>query len=561
MGILSDLGVRPEKKYTSFSEFLQREIHTDSGLYSFKGHEVFRQVVKDIEDVFKNGSTDVELSLLKGAQIGASTIGIGASVFAPSQMEKNIGYFLPTDAFAKRFDATRFRRAIIKNPWLQGLMKEGKFKGVNVRGLKEFRGKFLYTLGLWDVGNAISIPLDMNLYDEVDVLPEENMEWSDDRIAASDLRFRFYLSVGMIPGLGIDAKFKDGCQYHFHVKCPSCNKDEQILEDLFPACIKKIDGEWQRVCIKCGKPYDVEQAGRWIAHYPSRIKEKKLSYRIPQLIVPGIALPYVMDRWDKAQQKKSKKAKFNCSTLAKPDGGDLQPINDVVLNRCRDNYSLNLSRGIFPRFAGVDCGDMAHFACFELLPDGRKRWIWFEELDSDEMVERIANQLWDKLGLSALVIDAKPLRTEARKIAYAHPHEVWVQDFGGKEIKDEQDEHMGKQFLRVTTDRDDSLDEFCDLFAIEQQEPVMLLPRKDADSPPVLDAVEIHLKNLRKEKHVDAKGNTVHKYVKNVANHFGMAMNSAIIAEYLGAGRYMSMGPVEYKSVQRQRLGRTKGAY
>lgn len=558
MSILSELGVKTETRYESFSKFLQEEIHTDKGLYSFSGHEIFRQLVNDLETVFKERLTDVEISLLKGAQIGASTVGIGASVFIPAQLDKNIGYFLPTDVFAKRFDQTRFKPAIRKNTFLQGLMREGKFKGADVKGLKEFRGKFLYTLGLFNIGNAISIPLDANLYDEVDILPEENMEWSDDRIAASDLRFRFFFSVGMMPGLGIDAKFQDGCQYHWHVKCPHCGKDDQILEDLFPACVQRVNGEWQRVCVRCGKAYDVEKDGRWVAHYPSRLKNRKISYRIPQLIVPAIALPYIMDRWEKAQKKKSKRAKFNCSGLAKPDGGDMQPITDAVLKACQADYRLSLSKGSLPRFAGVDCGDTAHFACYELLPNGRKRWLWFEELDSDEMVERI-DTLWDELGLSGLVVDAKPLRVEARTIAYHHPEKVWLQDFKGEELTEEIGEHKGKQFQRVMVDRDDSLDEFCDLFTVEP-EPLMMLPAKDADSPAILDVVDIHLKNLRKEKTVDQRGNVVFRFVKNVANHFGMAMNSAIIAEYLAVGKHFNLGPVEYKSLQHRRV-KSKGAY
>lgn len=558
MKILTDLGIRKQKKYERFSDFLQREVYTDNGIYSFDRHQVFRQIVEDIDNVFLKNQEDVELSNLKGAQIGASTIGIGTSMYIPSQSGLDVGYFLPTDKFAERFDQTRFTPAIRKNTYLQELMREGKFKGANHKGLKEFRGHFLYTLGLFDIKNAISIPLDCNLYDEVDILPEENMEWSYDRIAASDIRFRYNFSVGMMPGLGIDAKYQDGCQYVWNVKCPACGKDNQVLEDLFPACIRKVNDRWERVCIRCGKPYDVETAGRWVAQYPNRIKEGKLSYRLPQLIVPAISLSYIMDQWDKATKKKSRKAKFNCSTLAKPDGGDMQPITEMVLNFNRGEHSLCYFRSANPVFAGVDCGDMAHFAAYERLTDSRKKWIWFEELDSDEMVQRI-EELWTKLGITSLVCDSKPLRTEARRIAYAHPRKVWLQDFSGTELQEETAEHQGKQFQRVTVDRDDSLEEFCDLFLNEAQ-PIMLLPTKGAEYPPILDTVDVHLKNLRKEKILDAKGNTIYRFLKGVANHFGMAMNSATIAEYLSIGKTLLAGPVEYQSVKHRRM-RQKGAY
>jgi len=538
MSLIEEIAGKDEgrARYSSFFEFLTKEIYTDSGLYSFHNHRAFEQMVHDISETFSDGRQDVKLAALKGAQIGASTIGIGVSTFLPSQAEKNLGYFLPTEIFAKRFDKTRFKTTIRKNPFLQAAMREGKFKGSDIVGLKEFRGKFLYTLGLRNIENAISIPLDANIYDEVDVLPEENMEWSDDRIAASDLRFRFFFSVGMMPGLGVDAKFQEGSMTLWNVKCPACGKDDQILEELFPECIKRIDGRWERICIKCGKPYDVESAGRWVDTYPSRRKEGLISYRFPQLIFPAIALPYVMSRWEAAKKKKSKKAKFNCSCLAIPDAGSLMPITDAVLERCRGDYRVSIGKQINPYFAGVDCGDMAHFAAHGLLPDTRKQFFYFEEMDSDEMVERIL-YLWDALGLSGLVIDAKPLRVEARKIAYAHPKNVWLQDFSGEEPQEKEGEHEGKTFLRITVGRDASLDEFTDLFPTEEGKPgLILLPKKDAESPAILDVVDIHLKNLRKEKKTDARGNTFFQYLKNVPNHFGMAMSSSVLAEMLTEG-------------------------
>jgi hypothetical protein len=549
------------RRYDSFKEFLLREVPTDKGKYSFAGHRVFEPIVDDLDAILARRQPDMQISLLKGAQIGASTIGIGVSAFLPSQVRANVGYFLPTDKFADRFDKTRFRPAIRKSPYLRGLMREGTYQGSALTGLKEFGSNFLYTLGLTSLGNAISIPLDACLYDEVDVLPEENMEWSDDRIAASDLRFRFYFSVGMLPGLGIDRFFQAGSQTLWVVKCPSCGKDGQVLEDLFPACVARVGEEWARVCVKCGAAYDVEAAGRWVDTYPDRRKDGLISYRVPQLIVPAIALSYIMARWEKAKLKRSKKAKFNCSALGRPDGGDAQPITDAVLTACRGDYAMTTARGPLPRFAGVDCGDTAHFACHERLPDGRKRFIYAEEMDSDEMVERI-NQLWDMLGLAGLVCDSKPLRVEARKIAYAHPREVWLQDFAEGDTKAEEKEHQGKVFQHLRVSREESLSDLVDLMVPEEGgEPQVLLPRKDADSPAILDVIDIHLKNLRKEKTINATGNTVDRFVRTAANHFAMAMNSSLQAEYLALGKLLGMGPIEYQSVEKRRFAGQVGAY
>jgi len=52
-------------------------------------------------------------------------------------------------------------------------MKEGAVGGVHQKGLKEFRGHYFYLLGLESVANATSIPMDALIYDEVDLLDEE----------------------------------------------------------------------------------------------------------------------------------------------------------------------------------------------------------------------------------------------------------------------------------------------------------------------------------------------------------------------------------------------------
>ena len=122
-----------------------------------------------------------------------------------------MGYFLPDQDFADRFDQTRVRPAL-RRKGLASIMREGKYRGASPKGLKEFpcRGgsRFLYILGLRDIGNAISIPLDVLIRDEVDDLPPDNLKWSNDRIDASPLALTLNLAVGRTPGAGIHAMYE-----------------------------------------------------------------------------------------------------------------------------------------------------------------------------------------------------------------------------------------------------------------------------------------------------------------------------------------------------------------
>jgi hypothetical protein len=125
-------------------------------------------------------------------------------------------------------------------------------------------------------------------------------------------------------------------------------------------------------------------------------------------------------------------------------------------------------------------------------------------------------------------------------------------------MRDEEVEHNGKKHLRVVVDRDDSLDEFTDLFNREPAQ--MVLPANDSESNPVLAVVRAHLKNLQKEKDTDSKGNTIFRYRRTVANHFGMAMNSSLVCERLAEGTLFGRQPVEYRTVDGRRFGNAEGA-
>lgn len=508
----------------SFAEFLVDKVPTDKGRYSFERHEALRAMVGEIDRAVHE-HREAEFSVLKGAQIGVSTVGIGLGVYLALEAKADVGYFLPDQGFANMFGKTRFEKTIQASPFLAGKMTDSE------KGIKSFGEHLIYMLGLFNVTGAISIPLDANLYDEVDLIPKENMEWSEDRLAASAFRLKVNFSVGMFPGEGIDAKYQDSDQRVWLVTCAGCRR-EQVLEDVWPDCFAAADpAQPALVCVACGRRLDVEAEGRWVAQRPSRSVEH-IGYRIPQLIIPQVALAFTARRWREALKSKTKLAKFRCSTLAKPDAGDAQPITDAVLERCTGDYPLTLAPGTRPIGIGVDCGDYAHAAVGELLEDGRIRCLYFEVLDADELEERLA-ELMRLTNAAGLVIDARPLGPQARRLAYAHPGRVWLQTFRGGGLKEDEAEHEGKTFPTVTTDRDESLDETTEKFSLEP--PGILLPRNDE---PILDEVRRHLKNLKKEKTTDARGNTIHQYRKAIANHFGMAINSLRIALLLSSGLF-----------------------
>ncbi len=336
MALASGGSSRYSGEMRGLARFLMSEMSTDKGAFTFEGREAMLEVVSALDEVLNNRTPDQTISVLKGAQVGMTTLAIGFALYCVTIHRLNVGYFLPDQDFADRFDQTRVR-STLRRRGLASLMRDGKYKGASPKGLKEFPGRggsrFLYILGLRDIGNAISIPLDVLIRDEVDDLPADNLKWSNDRIDASPLALTLNLAVGRTPGAGIHAMFEAGDRRRWHVRCQACHA-ESVLEENWP---KVFSGD-ALACPACGGALD-RGAGRWEA---ARARPRHRSYRLSQLAIGAVRLDRVAAKWAAARLP-SEKARFRCSALAAPDAGDTQPISRELLRKLRDAAPYHLA--------------------------------------------------------------------------------------------------------------------------------------------------------------------------------------------------------------------------
>ena len=507
----------------SFVDFLAACVSTDDGPYGFDRHRPLLEIARRLPRLR-------EVWVLKGAQVGLSTLAVGWSLYLALAKGYNAGYALPTKIFARRFLKTRFRGVITANPLLRTAVRTTENVGLmTVSGDAQggqSRVAYLYMLGMENLSDAISIPLDALVFDEVDVLNQDNMAWANDRIAASGYGRKFYFSVGMNPGRGMDAGYGASSQRVWVVRCPGCGRDDQVLEELFPACVRRVAGEWRRVCAGCGRSLDVQADGRWAARYPDRDVE---GYRVPQLIVPGVSLEYIMGRWEQARQRRSLLAKFRSSTLALPDAGERQRITAGMLAGVLADYPTRETAEW--TVGGADVGDTCHVA-FADLQGERLRFVRLETVSADRMVAELS-ALITALGCRCFVIDAQPFRSEARRLARLHPEVVVLQYFkappgGGSGVGAET--HEDHTYRTVSEDREDSLDAYCDLFDPERQG--VLFPRYMGGRDFLDSTVAAHhLKGSQKVEMLDRRlGKLVARFPKGVENHYLMACNNARVA-------------------------------
>ncbi|GEC88605.1 MULTISPECIES: phage terminase large subunit family protein [Brevibacillus] len=545
MSLLKDLVPKREDQAISFIEYCRKHLTLDDGR---PYDPIGRGFMKEIVD---NYHTHPHMTVEKGAQTGFSTLAIAHTLYMVDVLGKNIIYYLPTDAMANMFGPTRFDPYVQRSEYLSS-----RIRGTDQKSLKQIGTHFFYIRGLVSKTGAISIPADEIIFDEVALINPENMELAQDRISApGSLGWQKYFSVALFESDGIDELFDASDKRQWIVTCYGCRR-EATLESDFPDNIVKKNGDVFLVCPKCGHKLDVTNA-RWVAEHPDR--DSRLGYRVPQLIIPDTKLSLIYERWEKAKDRPSKRATFRRSVLALPDSGNMQPISPAVLQRLEElsDYYFHDHSDVVTG-VGIDMGDKAHVAIAQPYGSEGMLPIAFFEVEVEELSE-LVKHIEEAFNPGALVIDAMPYKTESKKIVRQLTKcRGYIQYFKGTELKEGEEGEGEKAVNKVTVDRDESLDETTDLFAANP--PLALLPKpRNPKEEVTINTVKLHLKKLVKETSGSGEDATIH-YKKNVANHFGMAINSARIALQLALGQSRMTGPAEYTPVVRSRF-RKKGAY
>lgn len=473
-----DLNPLPIEKGIGFSSYLRKHIRPDNRLpYSFEGHEALRGPLLD---------KSLRLVIHKGSQIGVSLGLIGLSFFYIDTRKLDGIYFLPTDKLAAEFGSTRVNRVIDLNDYYRPIITE--LQRINKRKkdsmtIKRIRDNYFYIKGLDTIRNALSVPADFLVYDEVDDINKEHMTFSQDRIGHSKFGRIIRVGVGRNPGDGIDLAYSEKSDRHLWMhKCEGCGR-EQVLADEFYEKEKKdaegacnayrdSDGNWFFGCINCGKEIDRDK-GRWVAERPD---VETRGYRISQLDISWISANSIMQRWLDDKDDPRKRAWFNCSVLAKADAGPGQRITEDVLNASTGARTM-IDRADYS-FIGVDRGNTCHLAIGILVGDGDFEFIHFEKFPEEAIEDRFAD-LWRRFNCQMAVIDARPGTKAPADIANSYGREfVLFQMFKGGvfEVKDyEPVVNSGEIYRSVSMDKLIWLDDYTDRFAKGK----IIIPKKE----------------------------------------------------------------------------------
>ncbi|HVM62864.1 MAG TPA: hypothetical protein VMV72_18530 [Verrucomicrobiae bacterium] len=191
------------------------------------------------------------------------------------------------------------------------------------------------------------------------------------------------------------------------------------------------DSHFYLGCVRCGAALD-RHAPEFIPQHPERERLHHWSVRVSQLLIAAIDLKQIVADWcNNAVKDPDAMKTFYVDRLGLPRSAS-QQIDQKILDRARSFEAFDLS--LTPRrppagtpaplyFAGLDTGDRCWLTVREVEQQSgdqsphSKRIVWLEQLSAERVRARVP-QIFETMGITALFVDAGPLRDLARDLCF-----------------------------------------------------------------------------------------------------------------------------------------------
>jgi len=290
------VGLLQTAQYQGYGSWMETHTFLRGEPFSFEDHE-YQEVLAD--------DRSAEINVIKCAQIGISEFSIRrALAILQLHAGTTVLYSLPTATFASTFVKTRFDPVIEGSPSL----RETLHPGVDSSMVKRFTNdSFLYARGASGTGQAISVPVDFLVNDEVDFSDQGILDTFTSRLTHSPHKGRFRLSTPTIPGWGIADHYDHSQQKVEMVKCNHCNhwfwpeyyKHVRLpgfrgdsLKEITRASLANLNTDDAYVeCPKCGLAPSFDVANReWIVKNPDS-GFSAIGYHITPFCAPNVITP------------------------------------------------------------------------------------------------------------------------------------------------------------------------------------------------------------------------------------------------------------------------------
>lgn len=441
-------------------EFIETHTFLKGQKFSFAGHEYQRKI---LEDPAQN------IVIIKSAQIGISEMSARLAL-ARCNLVNGFStiYTLPSASAAQNFMKTRIDPVVDSSPYL----KESVSKDVDNSSVKRFADSYLYLKGCQVDRQAISVPADMLVADEVDNSSQDVLTLFESRLIHSPYALTVKLSTPTIPGYGIDIAYKQSKRKLNLCKCHKCN--HWFYPDYFEhvkipgydkplAEVTKMDFanptfRWMGAyvaCPKCGAEADLSPAYReWVVENPDDAFVDS-GYRISPFDCPTIIKPAALV---KSSVEYERPQDFHNQRLGVPMEDKETSLSVAELDRAIISEYVG---GGYSYVMGIDLGLTCWVTIAAVLPDNALVIVHTEGVPMHDLVRR-RRELAKQYRVRMTVIDSGPYTETVYRIQQESPNvfaAVYVQSKSVElfKVKDEDEDtekgRLGLRQVNIARDR------------------------------------------------------------------------------------------------------------
>lgn len=276
-----------------------------------------------------------------------------------------MAYVFPTFDQVADFSKTRIEEVMKDSPYIKSRMGINPVTGKKLAGedvvdnvrLRRIGNSWIFFRSGHTPKAGEGIDVDLVVFDEIDRMAPNVMIAFNETLSSSAYGWRRDVSTPSLPGVGVNASYKDSDQQHWFMRCPHCGHWFTMIHD-FPKGVVELPKDsrgvpnhdlylkypWieptdthMYVCTKCGEPISDETRikGIWRPLYPYKTAVR--GYQISQLICP----------WISASQLMKKKEDYNLDQLfenyviGRPYLGDNVMLTKGDILRCIDTSMKN----------------------------------------------------------------------------------------------------------------------------------------------------------------------------------------------------------------------------
>jgi len=439
----------------TISEFITTNTYLKGEPFSFQDHEYQDFILRD---------PSKEKVIIKSAQMGISEMSARMALAMGNLISGfSTIYTLPSAKAAQNFMKTRIDPIIAGSPYL----KDAVSKAVDNTEMKQFGDSYLYLKGAQVDSQAISVPADMLIGDEVDNSNQEVLTLFESRLIHSKHQLNVKLSTPSVPGYGIDKAYKESRRHIHFCKCKHCNNwfepdyfehvkipdfKGDIARDILKSTFANPSFRWQDAyvaCPKCAKPADLsEQYRDWVCENPND-KYVAAGFKVSPFSCPNIILPSHLVR-DSVKYERLQDFYNQRLGMALEDKEASLTQDELLKLLITDDVSLT-----YPMVMGLDMGNLCYCTIAAVLPDDRLIVVHREAIPLFKVYER-RKELAKAWRVRSCVVDHGPYTETVYRMQQSDSRVfagIYNRNRKAAEIykvrDQEEDKEEGKQSLRV----------------------------------------------------------------------------------------------------------------